>query len=244
MDLIPKFNLTPSTVSLSVACVLTGYLTSLSITPPNPNPEKQDVDDRLRKVLTDRTIRNRKVLYTALSLYHAVMVLVLRDDQPAAPTALCPWAESNLNRPLLFSWSAYVAVALGAVCLLGAPLRLASYGALGRNFTFHLQTPSELNTRGLYTYMQHPGYTGNTIVRAGCFAVFMRWDGVLGCWIPPAARAALNGFGWAAYLVLAVVMARAVMGRVADEEKMLKDKFGDTWVQWHKRTARFVPGIF
>lgn len=74
--------------------------------------------------------------------------------------------------------------------------------------------------------------------------VFLRWDGVLGCWIPPVARAWMTGFGWVVYVFMVVVLVKGVRGRVADEEKMLKDKFGDEWVQWHKRTARFVPGIF
>lgn len=216
MNLLPTFDLghlTFGSVSLALACLLTGYLTSLSMTPPNPNPEtKPDVDDRLRGVLTDRTIRNRRLLYNGLSVYHAVMVLVLAAATAKEPTSasndgtvLCPWPE-NLNRGLLFTWSPYLAIALGLVCLVGAPLRLAAYGALGRNFTFHLQKPSELNTRGLYRYMQHPSYTGNVLVRGGCFVVFLRWDGVMGCWMPPTARAWLDGFGWTVYVFMLVVM--------------------------------------
>jgi protein-S-isoprenylcysteine O-methyltransferase Ste14 len=35
----------------------------------------------------------------------------------------------------------------------------------------------------------------------------------------------------------------ALILRVRDEEKMLKEKFGKEWENWHSRTARFIPWI-
>jgi protein-S-isoprenylcysteine O-methyltransferase Ste14 len=32
--------------------------------------------------------------------------------------------------------------------------------------------------------------------------------------------------------------------RVKEEEMMLKRTFGKEWEDWHKRTSRFVPGLF
>lgn len=244
-----NLNLTFPSITLALACLITGYLTSLAITPPNPNPENTDVTDRYRHILTPQTIARRKLFYTVLSVYHAVLVLTQPGhghgpgpDSPSLPL-VCPF-PSNLNHSLLLTWSPYMLVGLGLVSFVGVPLRLAAYRALGRNFTFTLQKPSELNTTGLYRWMQHPSYTGTALVRGGCMCIFLRWDGVLGCWIPPAVRAWLDGWGWAMYVFMGVVVMRAVRGRVSDEEKMLKEKFEDTWVEWHRSTKRFVPGLF
>lgn len=245
MELIPSFNLTASNISLALACLITGYLTSLALTPPNPDPENPDVEDRHRRILTPRLIRRRKIFYNVLSSYHALLVLTLtgRPTANSSSSLLCPY-PSNLNHAVLLTWSTYTILCLGLVSLVGVPLRLAAYRALGQNFTFHLQKPSELNTRGLYRWMQHPSYTGAAVVRGGCLCFFFRWDGGLGCWIPPVVRQWVDGYGWIFCVFLVFVVVKGVTGRVADEEKMLREKFGETWVQWNKRTKRFVPGLF
>ncbi|KAK4206032.1 isoprenylcysteine carboxyl methyltransferase [Rhypophila decipiens] len=60
-------------------------------------------------------------------------------------------------------------------------------------------------------------------------------------------------YGWygpvkAVYLLgIVVVSSVIILGgwtRVKEEERMLKAKFGEEWVRWNKRTARFVPGVF
>jgi len=33
-------------------------------------------------------------------------------------------------------------------------------------------------------------------------------------------------------------------GRVVQEEKMLKREFGKEWEEYHRRVARFIPGVF
>jgi len=35
-----------------------------------------------------------------------------------------------------------------------------------------------------------------------------------------------------------------VRERVVQEEGMLEGLFGRVWVEWHGKTARFVPGVF
>lgn len=32
--------------------------------------------------------------------------------------------------------------------------------------------------------------------------------------------------------------------RVTEEEMMLKKTFGKEWEDWHKKTKRFIPGVF
>ena len=35
-----------------------------------------------------------------------------------------------------------------------------------------------------------------------------------------------------------------VWERVKDEEAMLKREIGTEWEEYHRRTARFIPGVF
>lgn len=70
----------------------------------------------------------------------------------------------------------------------------------------------------------------------------MRVDGVVGCVLP---RGVVSWGGWwwigMGFIGLGVYAGTA---RVRDEEKMLKETFGEEWVEWSGRTKRFVPGVF
>jgi protein-S-isoprenylcysteine O-methyltransferase Ste14 len=156
---------------------------------------------------------------------------------------MCPHPQ-NLDYLLLFSWSAYTTACLITVCLVRAPLRLAAFSTLGRNFTFQLHTPSSLTTTGMYRYIQHPSYTGQVLLVGGNLAAFWRWDEALGCWVVPGVRAALSGWGRIVFSLFLVLAVSGLRRRVADEERMLKEKFGDEWVRWHGATKQFVPGLF
>ena len=102
---------------------------------------------------------------------------------------------------------------------------------------------------GLYTYVQHPSYSANWLISTSNVALLMRLDGVLGCVLP--SRAVKWGMGhggvgvWPAILLGAAMKGLHVTWiRVKDEEAMLKREFGREWEEYHRRTARFIPGVF
>ncbi|KAK0627592.1 hypothetical protein B0T14DRAFT_424253, partial [Immersiella caudata] len=68
----------------------------------------------------------------------------------------------------------------------GIPLRLVSYAALGKNFTFTLAEPDRLTATGLYSYVQHPSYAGLPVLVVCNVALLCKTDGALSCWAPPA----------------------------------------------------------
>ncbi len=72
--------------------------------------------------------------------------------------------------------------------------------------------------------------------------MFERPDGVVGCWlgysVVHSAWWSVVGWGLSGF---GIVMVRI---RVADEERMLKEAFGKEWEEWHRKTKRFVPGVF
>jgi len=226
-------------LTLAFACAVAGYLSWRAFTPPNPNPQSPYVHDRMGKLFGTPMLVIRKVLTAYILAHHLVLILALPDTAQL----MCPNSE-NLNYATLFSWSPYIITCLIAVSLIGAPLRLAAFGRLGKNFTFRLQTPSTLVTTGMYKYLQHPSYTGQALVIGGNLAAFWRWDGALGCWISPGMRAALSGWGKVVVVIFSVLAALGLWRRVLDEERMLKDKFGDDWVRWNRSTKRFVPALF
>jgi len=126
------------------------------------------------------------------------------------------------------------------------PLRLLCYYTLGPNFTFQLATPGRLTTIGLYAYLQHPSYTFQIIVLLAYTFLTLRRDGAVGCWLPGwVVESEQIGIGIKAALGMGLVGGLWGLAiRVRDEERMLRERFGREWEDWHKRTKRFVPGVF
>ena len=193
------------------------------------------------------------------------------------------------------------------ILLIATPLRLQSYTTLGKNFTFHLAAPDKLVTTGIYSYVQHPSYTGLILLLVGnWFLLFSPEGGVwCGVWLPffGSLFSSLNsflsfgkggsfggrdgdgngngngdgdgngdrkgvgkgkkqeeekeeekgGWHWAAaweWMKTVIVPLGIAFGaftmwkRVMQEEEMMYRCFGDEWVAWHARTARFIPWVF
>ena len=227
-----------ATALFVAAYIITGYLTKLSMTSPHI-PKNAYAHDRTSRVVTPQRLAVRRFITISMIAYPIVLALAF----PApSPSFICPHPQ-NLN-PKIFSWSLYTVTCLGLISIIGSPLRLAAYRGLGQNFSYQLAKPDKLNTSGLYAYVQHPSYVGLILVVAGNLALFWRWDGALGCWIGEGFRGALNGWGGVVLASLVVIFMSGVRVRVLDEERMLKETFGEEWVRWHQRTSRFIPGVF
>ena len=69
-------------------------------------------------------------------------------------------------------------------------------------------------------------------------------DGAAACVLP----ALIVRQGWWLNGVLGVwliwMMTKLIYIRVGDEEAMLKDAFGEEWEEYHRKTKRFIPGVF
>ncbi|KAK9371655.1 uncharacterized protein V1513DRAFT_454999 [Lipomyces chichibuensis] len=227
-----------STVTFSLSLLFSSYLSILCSSPPNPDPLQPYKHDRMGRIagLTPRVIRRSVILCS--SLYHALLALTF----PSHDTRICPH-PSNIN-PVLFTWNALTLGSLILIICVGAPIRLAAFSRLGKNFTFRLAPPDRLITTGIYRYVQHPSYTGQVIVFAGNFILLPRWDASLACWVPEHIIEKMDGWGRVVYGVAIPMMVWMLSVRVRDEETMLKEKFGASWEQWHRKTKRFIPGIF
>ncbi|KAK9323662.1 hypothetical protein V1517DRAFT_88419 [Lipomyces orientalis] len=227
-----------SSVALFLALLLSGYLSALCSSPPNPNPSQAYKNDRVGGIAGGSPVVFRRSVILCFSFYHALLALTF----PSADTHICRY-PSHLN-PVLFTWNTHIVACLVLIICIGAPIRLAAYRGLGKNFTFRLSPPDRLITTGIYRYVQHPSYTGLFTVVTANFMFLTRWDGSLACWLPGDIVEKMRGWGGLVYCVIIFQMLWILSMRVKDEEAMLHEKFGKSWEQWQRKTKRFFPGVF
>ena len=135
------------------------------------------------------------------------------------------------------------------VIVIAAPIRLLAFKQLGKSFTFVLAKPKALVKTGLYAYVQHPSYPTNWLILTSNTALLLSPHGVLGCILPSwvvnwGAGSGLVSFWSVLFVVTGFLGLFAIWVRVKDEEAMLKKKFGKEWEEYHRRTKRFIPGLF
>ena len=129
-------------------------------------------------------------------------------------------AKSAAIRP------AVVADSIGLVLLWGGiSLRLWSFHALGRYFTFTVQTSSDqpVISDGPYRLVRHPSYTGLLliVVAVGLF---------IGNWLSLAC--------------LAVAIVGGLVFRIRVEERALTQALGDRYRDYAARHRRLVPFVW
>ena len=233
----------PAALTLAISFLLAAYLTDRCWTPPNPDPSGPAASLPTDNTAVDpRAIQGKRYITSSLWILHMILTLFY----PSPPTLLCPNPD-NLSSSL-FTWSSHTTSVL-VIIVIAAPIRLLAFRHLGQNFTFRLAKPKELVKTGLYAYVQHPSYLPHWLIGASNVAFLLRLDGVLGCVLPSrAVRWGMGngGFGaWPALLVgTAALGLYAVWVRVKDEETMLKKELGREWEEYHRLTARFIPGVF
>jgi len=118
------------------------------------------------------------------------------------------------------------------VMLVGAILLVAGQLIVGLTFraneyaivTICHQQDQHLATTGIYRFVRHPMYTGNTLTFWG---IPMALGGSIGSFIPMG------------LLILIFFL------RTFHEERFLLDKFGDGYKRYqHETTSKIIPGIF
>lgn len=223
-------------LSLSLGILLCTYTNFLSGQPPNPTPYNSKYRDTIAFTVTPRALFTRTLFSILLGVSHALLCLTY----PSPPAYFCP-NPSNLSSDFL-TWNPRTILSIAAV-LLGSYIRLSAFSGLGANFTFRLDAPKKLITTGLYSYVQHPSYTGKILIIFGNLLLLQRQNGFLGCWLP-AWIVNANLFWKARDWIVILVVLRGAWKRVQEEEMMLKETFGEKWEAWHKKTKRFVPGLF
>ncbi|MGB6384539.1 MAG: isoprenylcysteine carboxylmethyltransferase family protein [Terriglobales bacterium] len=131
------------------------------------------------------------------------------------------------------SWSRFVLLdhrivwfALGILILLaGSFLRRYCFCTLGRYFTGNVkvQVGQPVIENGLYRLVRHPSYTGGVLMYLGTGLALTNWLSAL----------ILVGMGIVTYAY-----------RVRVEEQVLATSLGQPYLEYMRRTKRFVPFVF
>jgi protein-S-isoprenylcysteine O-methyltransferase Ste14 len=223
-----------SDLFLSFAILQATTLSGLSYLSPNSNPVDPKTRDTASLLSKPSFVLAWFTLTTAIGLYHALLILF----PPASQIISCPSPE-GLN-PNLFSWNAQTVICI-LVIFICAPLRLLSFRHLGSNFTYRITPPSKLVTTGVYRYVQHPSYTAIIGIVTANTLLLYRPDGVASCWL---GMLGLEDYVWILIQLAGVVGTGILVGRISDEEEMLRKTFGKEWEVWHGKTKRFIPWVF
>lgn len=224
--------------SLALAFTAAGYLTHKCWSPPSVTPPSTSSslpEDTFG--ISSSAIQGRRIFILVAWAIHILTTIYY----PSNSLLLCP-NQQNLSNTL-FTWSPYTITVLSVIAV-AAPIRLIAFKQLGQNFTFRLANPNELITTGLYAYVQHPSYPANWLLLTANFTILLRPDGIVGCILPDWLVMGTL-YAWPLLLlVFAILGLLGIMVRVREEEAMLKRQFGKEWEEYHRKTKRFIPGMF
>ena len=111
------------------------------------------------------------------------------------------------------------------VLLAGLVLRWAAVLGLGKAFSANvaIQTTQTVKKDGLYRWMRHPSYTG-----------------ILLCLL----AVGLHTRNWISLLVIVIPCTAAFLYRIHVEEIVLRNHFGQEYIDYSSHTKRLIPGIY
>ena len=115
---------------------------------------------------------------------------------------------------------------LGAVCLaFGLWLFYRAHADLGTNWSVSLELREDhrLVTDGVYQHIRHPMYTAILLTAVAQALLLPNWLAGPSCLI--------------AFLLMLAF-------RLGPEERMMRDRFGDDYVAYARRTKRLVAGVW
>jgi protein-S-isoprenylcysteine O-methyltransferase Ste14 len=228
----------PQAVTLAMAFIIATLLIKRCTESPHEPKTKYD-QDRLFSVPIVKEHGPKLMQFALLGpcIFHILLSVLSSSQRPAICTNI-----DQVN-PKYFTWSTYTTTCL-VIIFISATLRLWAIGSLGKNFTYQLAKPDRLVTTGVYAYVQHASYGPLLVLVGATLMMFMPFDAGAACFLPREIVQMWSSWWW---LVLALAMAVVGGGlsvRVKDEEAMLKETFGKQWVEWHKKTPRFVPFLY
>jgi len=111
------------------------------------------------------------------------------------------------------------------IILIGLSIRLLAIRTLAEQFTYTVKIISnhKLITSGIYKYIRHPSYLGQSLIFLGSGIVFSNWLSILFLFFP--------NFLAAIY-------------RISIEEKVLIEHFSDQYKEYINRTKLLMPWIY
>ena len=154
---------------------------------------------------------------------------------------LCPHPSRGYLRAMQSMSLTFTAGAL--LTLTGGYIRPWTYRVLGDLFTYEvtLRPQHKLVTCAPYNVVRHPSYSGLFMHFAGVAVLHFAeggWNRECGIMNTPAAA------GVVVWIVLSIYAMSSVWRRGSVEDAMMRDTFGDNWVEYHGRVPyKFIPYV-
>jgi len=219
----------------------------ITMTAPNPPPSRKEISknpsvDRVSDGTILPLFKVAKALLLPVILCETTVII-------SSHFATSMFAETALNDLVRIPSSTPAITPIFLIgfllCLCGAYVRLSSYRALGRLFTFEvsIRDQHKLITTYPYSIVRHPAY----------ISLIAPLTGIILCLFGPGSW--VFECGWFELLtvkIFAVIIAAVhayiiyvVLARMDNEDKMMKREFGGQWDEWAKDVPyKLVPGIF
>jgi protein-S-isoprenylcysteine O-methyltransferase Ste14 len=124
----------------------------------------------------------------------------------------------------IYHWDSFFAI--GAIlAIFGLLIRIISILTLKQHFTYTVTKIDnhELIDTGLYKNIRHPGYLGQLIIFFGISIALSNWISMILMMLP-----VLIGY----------------LNRIRVEEKFMIEQMGQKYLDYKKRTKRFIPMIY
>ncbi|KAI0652380.1 hypothetical protein C8Q79DRAFT_95693 [Trametes meyenii] len=224
-------------------------LTYISLTPPNPPPPR---DERKRFADPDMLSDTFRLQIVLIKFCKAALIGLMASE---ASTILAQSFPSPLSERVL-SLLAPTPLPLaptprfllsGALVVAAGFVRAWTYRTLGKFFRWQLsvQDDHKLVTSGPYAWVRHPSYM------SAAFLIYGNLAGVLwgpGTYFTEAGLGRTAGGRVVAGAIAAYLMflhAQLIVGRVDKEDEVLRERFGEEWERWARKTPyKLIPYVY
>lgn len=124
----------------------------------------------------------------------------------------------------IYHWNTFFAIGM-ALIVIGFLIRVLSLLTLKQYFTYSIAKVEnhKIIETGLYKFVRHPGYLGQLIIFIGISTSISNWLSIL---------------------VMMVPVALGYLYRINIEEKFMLEQQGEDYLNYQKRTKRFIPMIY
>ena len=111
------------------------------------------------------------------------------------------------------------------IMIAGMSIRLIAINTLNTQFTYAVKILDnhQLITSGIYKYIRHPSYLGQSLVILGSAIAFSNYISIVILFIP---------------------FFFAVLYRISIEEKVLMNHFADAYLEYKKKTKLLIPLVY
>ena len=153
----------------------------------------------------------------------AVMLANYLSIGAAVIVALAPSAVGGVGT--ISSLSPYLGYLGCVVMVVGMVIRWSAIRTLNKQFTLDVNIVEghQLVKKGPYAVIRHPAYLGSLTTMVGLGVALENWLSII---------------------LLVVLPLAALLYRIAVEEKVLVDHFGQTYLDYMSRTKRLIPGVY